>query len=69
VDFAAIKRGATLRLDRDVLFVGQAMHECVDAAVGQRQKNMQRSAGLLGQGSPQPELKDLAGRAYFVRCP
>jgi hypothetical protein len=43
--------------------------QAVDAAVGQRQEDMERAARLLAQRSPNPELEHLPGSARLVARP
>src|SRR5207248_866411 len=63
------RNGAALCLDRDVLAIAEPVDQPVDAAVGQRQKHVQRASRLLRHRGPEAELEDLPGGAQLVGRP
>jgi hypothetical protein len=45
--------------DRDVDTIGQPVHQSVDSTIRQREKEMERAAGLLSERCPDTKFEDL----------
>ena len=63
------QRRSALRLDRKVHTIGEPVDEGIDAAVGERQEDVELPARLFRERRPQPKLEHLAGRARLVTRP
>lgn len=69
VNLPILQGGPGLGLNLEIRSIADSMHQCVHAAVGDWQENVQPAAGLLRQQRPQAEFEDLPGGAGLVARP